>query len=148
MDAGNRKGRRLCSTGSMNLQQILQGLADRVAAGGSVKSVYGEPSVSGTRTVIPVARVRYAFGGGAGSGNSKEEGEATGGGGGGKVSAQPCGALEIAPEGTRFIHFGGGRRAGAALAIGFVLGAAVTALALADRKPGKGAEPVSLPPQL
>jgi uncharacterized spore protein YtfJ len=115
-------GRLVCSTVSMNLQEILQGLADRVAAGGSVKNVYGEPVVAGTRTVIPAARVRYAFGGGGGT--PKGDKERLGGGGGGKVSAQPCGALEITPAGTRFIRFGDSRRMGAALAIGFVLGAA------------------------
>ena len=87
----------------MSIQQLLESMAERVSASASVKNVYGEPVVVGNRTVIPAAKVRYAFGGGGGKG--KESPEAQGGGGGGRVSAQPCGALEVTPEGARFIHF-------------------------------------------
>ena len=107
----------------MNIQQLLQGMAERVSASASVKNVYGDPLVVGNRTVIPVARIRYAFGGGGGN---KDEGE--GGGGGGHVSAGPCGALEVTSDGTRFIHFDERQKIGAALALGFLLGAAVMAL--------------------
>jgi uncharacterized spore protein YtfJ len=110
----------------MNIQQLLQSMAERVSASAAVKNVYGDPVVVGNRTVIPAARVRYAFGGGGGG--AKGDLEAHSGGGGGRVSAQPCGALEVTPEGTRFIAFQDPRSTGAALAIGFVLGAAVVAL--------------------
>jgi uncharacterized spore protein YtfJ len=96
----------------MDIRQMLQNLAESVSAGASVKNVYGEPVVVGNRTVLPAARVRYAFGGGGG-------GEASRGGGGGRVSVRPCGALEITPEGARFIPFGGQRRLCAAFASGF-----------------------------
>jgi uncharacterized spore protein YtfJ len=111
----------------MDIQQLLQSFADRVSTSASVRNVYGDPVVVGNRTVIPVAQVGYAFGGGGGT---KDEGESPkgGGGGGGKVSARPCGALEVTPEGTRFIDFVDRPRMGAALALGFVLGAAVVAL--------------------
>ena len=109
----------------MNIQELLQGMAERVSASASVKNVYGDPVVVGNRTVVPVARVQYAFGGGGGSRDDLEGG---GGGGGGRVSAQPCGALEVTPEGTRFIAFDDRRAMGAALALGFILGAAVVAL--------------------
>ena len=105
----------------MNIQQLLQGMAERVSASASVKSVYGDPVVVGDRTVIPAARIRYGFGGGGGSKGEQESG-------GGGVSAYPSGALEIASEGTRFIKFDDHRAAGIALALGFVLGAAVVAL--------------------
>jgi uncharacterized spore protein YtfJ len=117
---------RPCSTEPMNIQELLHSMAERVSASASVKNVYGDPVVVGTRTVIPAAQVRYAFGGGGGP--SKENPDAPGGGGGGRVSARPCGALEITPEGTRFIAFEAPRRMGAVLALGFVLGAAVVAL--------------------
>ena len=54
-------------------------------------------------------------------------------GGGGGVSARPSGALEITPEGTRFLNFDNHRTAGIALALGFVLGAAVVALTVGRR---------------
>ena len=106
----------------MNIQQLLQGMAERVSASASVKNIYRDPVVVGNRTVIPVARIRYAFGGG-GSNRHEEEG-----GGGRHVSAGPNGALEVTSDGTRFIHFGEQQKTGAALALGFLLGAAVMAL--------------------
>jgi uncharacterized spore protein YtfJ len=109
----------------MNIQQVLQDMADRVSAGASVKNVYGDPVVVGNRTVIPAAQIRYAFGGGGG--HARGDAEAPGGGGG-RVSARPYGVVEVTPEGTRFIAFEGLRMMGAALALGFVLGAAVVAL--------------------
>jgi uncharacterized spore protein YtfJ len=110
----------------MSIQPFLQSLAERVSGSASVRSVFGEPVVSGDRTVIPVARVRYGFGGGGGS-HRGEEGTGGGGGGGG-VTARPVGVVEISPEGTRFIPFDERRAKGMALALGFVLGAAVVAL--------------------
>jgi uncharacterized spore protein YtfJ len=71
-----------------------------------VETVYGEPVTRGDRTVVPVARVGYRFGGGFGSGGGSSEAEehtGYGGGGGGAVTAEPAGALEISPEGTRFV---------------------------------------------
>lgn len=108
----------------MNVQQLLQSMAERVSASASVKNVYGDPVIVGNRTVIPAAQVRYAFGGGGGNKNEQEGG----GGGGGCVSAQPYGALEITAYGTRFIGFDDRAKMGAALALGFVLGAATAAL--------------------
>jgi uncharacterized spore protein YtfJ len=107
----------------MNIQQLLQGMAERVSASASVKNVYGDPVVVGSHTVIPVARIRYAFGGGGGNRHEHE-----GGGGGGCVSAGPCGALEVTSDGARFVHFDQRQKIGAALALGFLLGAAVMAL--------------------
>jgi uncharacterized spore protein YtfJ len=108
----------------MNAHQLLESMAERVSARASVNNVYGDPVVVGNRKVIPIAQVRYGFGGGCGH---PQDDEAAGGGGGG-VSARPSGALEITPEGTRFIKFEDRRATGAALALGFVLGAAVVAL--------------------
>ena len=109
----------------MDIQQLLQTFAERVSNSASVRSVYGDPVVVGDRTVIPVAQIGYAFGGGGGA---KADSPNGGGGGGGRVFARPCGALEVTPEGTRFIDFADRPRMGAALALGFVLGAAVVAL--------------------
>jgi uncharacterized spore protein YtfJ len=110
----------------MNIQELLHSLVESVSTSASAKNVYGEPVVVGNRTVIPAAQVRYAFGAGGGRPNA-DEGPG-GGGGGGRFFARPCGALEVTPEGARFIAFHDGRTMGAALAIGFVLGAAVVAV--------------------
>jgi len=100
-------------------------MAERVSGRASVKMVYGDPITAGDRTVIPAAAVRYAFGGGGGA---RGDSETQNGGGGGRVSLCPCGALEITPEGSRFIEFGDQKRTAAAVAVGFVLGLAVALL--------------------
>jgi len=92
------------------VQGILQSLTERLSTTASVKQVFGEPIERGGRTIIPVARVQYGFGGGYGGGEQEgaEAGRplaAGGGGGGGGVKAKPEGVLEITDAGTRFIRF-------------------------------------------
>ena len=101
--------------GGESLRSIVEDL--RESAG--VESVYGDPIEIGDRTIVPVARVAYGFGGGFGRGQGAE-GE--GGGVGGGVSAQPAGVVEVAEGGTRFVRYGDRRRAGLALLAGLVLG--------------------------
>ena len=91
-------------------QEVLQGLAERLAGSASVKQVFGEPIQAAGKTIVPVARVRYALGGGGGGGEQKNVAvdrplTGGGGGGGGAVMASPMGALEISETGTRFIRF-------------------------------------------
>jgi len=105
----------------MNVEELLQTIAERVSAGATVKNVYGDPVSVGERTVIPVAKVRYGFGGGGGRGPQGER-EASGAGGGGGVTARPCGVFEVTRDATRFIPLEDRTRLAAALALGFVLG--------------------------
>jgi uncharacterized spore protein YtfJ len=106
----------------------------------SIRHVYGEPVEHGSTTVIPVAKVAYGFGAGGGRGPRRgrpgvpghdTHGEANrdgqgGGAGGGGVRMTPVGALEIGPDGSRFVHFNpvaawlGAAAAG--LAVGWLLG--------------------------
>ena len=102
----------------------------------SIRHVYGEPVQHGDTTVIPVATVVYGFGAGGGRGlgrgrtgaagesTSSEEGrtDAQGAGGGGGVRMTPVGALEIGPQGTRFVHFHPVAPLLGAAAFGLVLG--------------------------
>ncbi|WP_227354845.1 spore germination protein GerW family protein [Haladaptatus salinisoli] len=88
-------------------------MAERLGERASVEAVYGDPISVGDRTVVPVASVGYGFGGG---------GDEDGGGMGGGVGATPVGALELTPDGTRFVRFSNPRRVGVALVVGFVLG--------------------------
>ncbi len=80
------------------LTGFIDRLVERVGGRASAKAVFGEPVERGGTTVIPVAKVRYAFGGGAGSGGKEDEDtndQGQGAGGGGMVSAQPLGFIEI-----------------------------------------------------
>lgn len=116
------------------MQRTLASL--RESAG--VRSVYGDPVAAGDRTIVPVARVAYGFGGGYGSGESTgggfeaERGEASGrideAGEAGEGGGLDGGTLvELDATGTRFVRFGGRRPLlGAALVgalVGFLFGA-------------------------
>jgi len=91
----------------------------------SIRQVFGEPVQQGETTVIPIARVAYAFGAGGGSAGERHPG-GRGAGGGGAVKMTPVGALEIGPQGARFVRLRplapllGAAALG--LAIGWVLG--------------------------
>jgi uncharacterized spore protein YtfJ len=85
---------------------MLRSLGDRLQMSANARVVYGEPVTVGRRTVIPIARTGYGFGGGT---KSEKEGAAGASpervGGGGGVGARPIGAIEITESGTRFIPF-------------------------------------------
>lgn len=105
------------------MNDILDQISTRLAASGNVKTIFGEPVTVGNRTVIPVASVRFGFGGGGGElGGREGEGGREGGGGGGGLVARPCGALEITPERTRFIPFPNYAMIALAVAAGYLLG--------------------------
>lgn len=116
----------------MNASDILDKIGDRLGSTATVKAVYGEPIEVNGKTVVPIAKVAYGFGGGFGSGHDKQglNGESAldgrhgeGGGGGGGVRAFPAGALEITDHGTRFVPYTDLRPLAAAFAAGAVLGA-------------------------
>jgi uncharacterized spore protein YtfJ len=91
-------------------------MADHIGAHATVKAVFGDPIERDGITVIPVAKVRWGFGGGAGGplvggagtggaengASSAAAAIATGSGGGGAVTADPVGWLEIGPDGAEF----------------------------------------------
>jgi uncharacterized spore protein YtfJ len=129
-DAAAQSG--ACCNKSKNIHQLLESMAERVSGRASVKMVYGDPITAGDCTVVPVAAVRYAFGGGGGG--ARGDAEAQNAGGGGRVSVWPCGALEITPEGSRFVEFEDSKRTAAGVAVGFVLGLAVALLVSGARE--------------
>jgi uncharacterized spore protein YtfJ len=92
------------AAGTGPLDGFLEGLADRIGAKATVQTVFGEPIERDGVTVIPVAKVRWAFGGGAGNGPADADGAPVGAGqgGGGGVTADPIGWIEIGPDGAAF----------------------------------------------
>lgn len=106
---------------------LVRDTLERLHDSAHVDSVYGDPVAVDGKTVVPVARVAYGFGGGFGSGTDDEGETGEGGGGAGGARATPLGALEITDGETRFVRFSdasGKRLARLALAVGvgFALG--------------------------
>jgi uncharacterized spore protein YtfJ len=98
---------------------FVERMAERVGGKASVRAVFGDPIERDGLTIIPVARVRWGFGGGSGTGpvavGPGLDGEGptaaeasdlsqigSGSGGGGGVTADPVGYLEIGPDGATF----------------------------------------------
>jgi uncharacterized spore protein YtfJ len=120
---------------------FVERMAERVGGKASVGAVFGAPIERDGITIIPVAKVRWGFGGGAGrgpvavgpgiagagapsatdAGDPGMSGSGTGGGGG--VTADPIGYLEIGPDGASFRPI-----APAMPSPGFLLAAGVTAM--------------------
>jgi uncharacterized spore protein YtfJ len=79
----------------MAATDILHQIGESLGSNATVKSVFGEPIHTAGKTVIPVAKVAYGFGGGFGTGHGKADTEGSrhgeGGGGGGGVRAFPAG---------------------------------------------------------
>jgi uncharacterized spore protein YtfJ len=107
----------------MNATDLLLKIGETLGSTATVKSVFGEPIHVNGKTVVPVAKIAYGFGGGFGTGKggpaADQHGE--GGGGGGGVRAFPAGALEITAGGTRFVPFIDLTWLGAAFTAGVVL---------------------------
>ena len=109
----------------MDLQKYFESIQDKITSSAHVKTVFGEPVVAHGKTIIPVARIRYGFGGGMGSGptrSSDEQRIGQGGGGGGGVMVAPIGVVEVTATGTRFIPIHSRKRMGVLVTIGFIAG--------------------------
>jgi len=115
----------------MELPDAVTTVVGTIRDSAGVERVYGEPIERDDRTVVPVARVAYGFGGGFGEGSSSgvngdsEDAPAehgSGGGGGGGVVAKPIGALEITDENTRFVRVDDRQRLLGAVVLGVAVG--------------------------
>jgi uncharacterized spore protein YtfJ len=112
----------------MSIEQFFQSVIDCLHSSASVKTIYGEPIVVDGKTVIPVAKVTYGFGGGEGTKKKRtaeeeeKETEKTGEGGGGGVIASPVGVVEITQKDTRFIPFNDKTKLAGVLIAGLFLG--------------------------
>ena len=110
----------------MSAKELLRNLGETLGTTATVKSVFGEPIYLEGKTVVPIAKVSYGFGGGFGTGPAKHDMDhapkGEGGGGGGWVQAYPVGALEITAAETRFIPITDTRILAAVFAAGVVFG--------------------------
>ena len=111
----------------MNATDLLQKISEALGSTATVRSVFGEPIHANGKTVVPVAKVAYGFGGGFGSGkdSAHTDRQGEGGGGGGGVRAFPAGALEITDNATRFVPFTDPARLVVAFTAGAILGSVI-----------------------
>jgi uncharacterized spore protein YtfJ len=79
---------------------FLDRLANLFATRARAASVFGEPVERGGVTIVPVAKVRWGFGGGGGG---DAEGVHSEGGAGGGVRVDPVGYIEIEGNQTRYL---------------------------------------------
>lgn len=79
---------------------------DKFANHKDVTLLYGEPITHEKQTIVPVAKMNYAFGGGGGGGTSVEKDEQKalghGEGGAGHISVKPLGVYEMTATRVRF----------------------------------------------
>lgn len=128
----------------MSIAHSVETIVDRIQHSAGSESVFGEPIAAEGKTIIPVARVRYGFGGGFGSaeGGADQFGESEaaegaggeGGGFGGGVDAAPVGVVEITEAETRFVRFGDRRRLVGLFLAGVALGGLLARRSAAERE--------------
>ena len=94
-------------------EEIFRSMVDHAGA----KLVYGDPVFLGNKMILPVARIRYGFGGGSGANRDPNSG-----GGGGGLTARPVGLVEVTESGARFIPIRSSRTIFAALGLGICVG--------------------------
>jgi uncharacterized spore protein YtfJ len=115
----------------MSTKELIDSAVEHLQTTASVKTVYGEPVVSDGKTIIPVARVAFGFGGGGGHKKAEptegkepaadEAGEGAGGG----MTAKPVGVVEISGQDTKFIPFGQTKKLAMTALIGSGIGLAL-----------------------
>ncbi len=87
------------------IESLARGVQDSLSS----KTIYGDPITAGGVTVVPVAEVRFGFGGGGGGGTGQPgedgvvAGTGGGGGGGGGGAVEPVGFIEITESGSRWV---------------------------------------------
>ena len=91
------------------MAEIFKTIIEPLQSSAAVKSLFGDPVSAQGKTVIPVARIAWGFGGGWGKRDREgkpDEGE----GGGGGVLATPLGVFEVTDGETRFIPLNENRK--------------------------------------
>ena len=105
----------------MSIEHYFEAIAERLHSSAHVRTVYGEPVEASGKTIIPVSKVRYAFGGGPAK-LGEDGGIEAAAGGGGAVQAEPVGVFEVTDAGAHFVPVEDSKAVFGALAAGFLVG--------------------------
>ena len=109
--------------------ELVQHLADRLSASANARTVFGDPVERNGVTVIPVASVRYGFGGGGGSYRRDQNNQRAGGGGGVRISA--VGYIEMSDRDVAFRRIPSRSRLARAVAVAAAVAISIAARAIA-----------------
>lgn len=88
---------------SDKISTLVSGLLEGIHGISKSETIVGEPQRAGDATIIPVHRLKIAFGAAAakaGAHNSRVGGDTGGGGAGGAIELDPVAAIAIAKDGT------------------------------------------------
>lgn len=90
---------------SFSFPSPIKSLFDKFAKHRDVDLVYGDPIAHGDQRIVPVAKMRYSFGGGSGGNTNTENEEPAygyGDGGGGYMSVKPLGVYQLKANRVHF----------------------------------------------
>jgi len=109
----------------MSMNEFFQSIIDHLQNSASVKTVYGEPTEVKGKTIIPVAKIAYAF---CSSTPGRQESDGQGHNrDGGAIAVKPAGIIEITQDAdTRFIPIKDTEKLIGMLLLGVMLGAIVS----------------------
>lgn len=90
------------------IDRIIDRLGERIGVRATVRTVFGEPVARGDMTIIPVARVRWGYGGGSGTGPVRSDGTngetiGSGSGAGGGLMTDPMGYVAVHPDAAEYV---------------------------------------------
>jgi uncharacterized spore protein YtfJ len=111
----------------MTTKELIDSAVEHLHIGATAKTVYGEPVTIDGKTIIPVAKVAYGFGGGTSAPggaaeNAESDAKGTGSGAGGGIAAKPIGVVEVTSAETKFVPFGQPRKFAIAALVGSGIG--------------------------
>ena len=110
----------------MTTKELINSAVEHLNFGATAKTVYGEPVTIDGKTIIPVAKVAYGFGGGTAAPGAAEnpdsEAKGTGSGAGGGIAAKPIGVVEVTSAETKFVPFGQPKKFAIAALVGSGIG--------------------------
>ena len=104
----------------MSIERYFASLTERLHSSAHVRTVYGEPVEAAGKTIIPVSKIRYAFG--AGPTKVGDDGVASTAGAGGAVQADAIGVFEVTEARAQFVPVEHDMAVAGALAVGFLAG--------------------------
>ncbi|MCS3924399.1 GerW family sporulation protein [Methanosalsum natronophilum] len=89
----------------MDLEDLIKNISGDLEKLITTKTVIGDPIQAGNKTIVPITKVSFGFGGGGSTdANKKETASDFGGGGGAGAKLDPIGFLVVSDEEVRLLR--------------------------------------------